>query len=578
LRQWLSGYEIANKTAGGTGLDHLGHLPAHLSQPETITRNVNALADSLKPVWSPAEQARLISALSAIPANQYETWFQVGMALKDLGWERSDGTDLGFVIWDEWSQTCREKYAQAACETKWNSFRRLGVSVGTLYHLAQQHGWNGGAPALSGPISGTQQHQQLNGANGLNGHANGHQALPAAFGGQQAIFFPDLDEKKRPRPTYTNAIVAVEGAGIVCEHDLFHNRMLVAGEPLAQWNQSELSDNVVMVVRTLVRQRFGFDPGKINTGDACQFLCLKNRFDPVLDYLDELKWDGMPRLDRWMPAYLGATENEYTTAVSRLSLIAAVRRARQPATKFDQIIVLEGPTEGRGKSTAIKILAGPENFSDQKILGVDDRKQQELTEGVWLYEIAELTGMNRAEVEHVKAFASRDTDRARAAYARFQTSQRRRTVFFATTNRTDDYLISDTGNRRFWPVLTRNIDLEGLSRDRDQLWAEASAREARGESHLLPERLYEIAAAEQSARMTSDAWLDPITNYISLKNPPDVSIMDVLCDNQFLRLDPSNIGQREQNRAAGILRGLKFVRFQKRMPSGTIAWRYRRQA
>jgi hypothetical protein len=58
---------------------------------------------------------------------------------------------------------------------------------------------------------------------------------------------------------------------------------------------------------------------------------------------------------------------------------------------------------------------------------------------------------------------------------------------------------------------------------------------------------------------------------------PDVSIMDVLCDNQFLRLDASSIGQREQNRAASILRGLKFARFQKRMPNGAIAWRYKRQ-
>jgi hypothetical protein len=39
--------------------------------------------------------------------------------------------------------------------------------------------------------------------------------------------------------------------------------------------------------------------------------------------------------------------------------VSAVRRAREPGCKFDQIIVFEGP-EGNGKSSAIEILAGKE--------------------------------------------------------------------------------------------------------------------------------------------------------------------------------------------------------------------------
>ena len=59
----------------------------------------------------------------------------------------------------------------------------------------------------------------------------------------------------------------------------------------------------------------------------------------------------------------------------------------QPGTKFDQIVVLEG-IEGRGKSTAIEILAGQRKFLRSKILGSTDRQQQEAMSGVWLYEIA----------------------------------------------------------------------------------------------------------------------------------------------------------------------------------------------
>src|SRR5216684_7138124 len=565
LRQWSQGYEISNKPRNDFA--HLGSLPTHLLLP--VQRDISQTAsEALKTVWFPAEQSRLISALSAIDVKSsgYEDYLRIGFAIHSLGWDRSDGTSIAFDIWDEWCAQS-EHYNKAGLEAKWKNFDRTArgdINIGTLYHLAQQRGWNGGAPD---PTSKT-----------LNGHANGvngSTALPAAFGGLQPIFFPDRTEEGRPKPTYTNAIVAVEGLGIICEHDVFHNRLLVAGEPLVHWSTPELSDNVVHILRSLIRHRFGFDPNKINTADACQFLCLKNAFDPILDYLDELKWDSQPRLDDWLTTYMGAVSTEFSRAVARLSLIAAVRRAREPATKFDQIIVLEGPTEGKGKSTAIKILAGAENFSDQKILGVDDRKQKELTEGVWLYEISELTGMNRAEVEHVKAFASRDTDRARPAYGRFQVSQKRRTVFFASTNRTADYLISDTGNRRFWPVLTGHIDLAGLARDRDQIWAEAAAREASRESHLLPEYLWKAAGEEQAGRMTTDAWREPILQYLSLKSREDVGIMEVLVDNQFLQLKPGEVGQREQNRAASILRGLEFVRFQKRLADGQRVWRYR---
>ncbi len=573
LKQWSQGYEIVHKTS--EGFPNLGSLPTYLLLPDQ--RDISQTAsEALKTVWSPAEQSRLISALSAIDVKScgYEDYLRIGFAIHSLGWDRSDGTSIAFDIWDEWCAQS-EHYNKTGLEAKWKNFDRTArgdINIGTLYHLAQQRGWNGGAPDPSSPsgYAGRSPSPEP-----LNGHANGSTAFPAAFGGLQPIFFPDRTEEGRPKPTYTNAIVAVEGLGIICEHDLFHNRMLVAGAPLAQWSTPELSDNVVHILRSLIRHRFGFDPNKINTADACQFLCLKNAFDPILDYLDELKWDGQPRLDDWLTTYMGAVSTEFCRAVARLSLIAAVRRAREPATKFDQIIVLEGPTEGKGKSTAIKILAGAENFSDQKILGVDDRKQQELTEGVWLYEISELTGMNRAEVEHVKAFASRDTDRARPAYGRFQVSQKRRTVFFASTNRTADYLISDTGNRRFWPVLTGHIDLVGLARDRDQLWAEAAGREAKGESHLLPEYLWKAAGEEQAGRMTTDAWREPILQYLGLKPREDVGIMEVLVDNQFLQLKPGEVSQREQNRAASILRGLEFVRFQKRMTDGQRIWRYR---
>ncbi len=91
---------------------------------------------------------------------------------------------------------------------------------------------------------------------------------------------------------------------------------------------------------------------------ACVQLALENRFDPVVDYLNGLKWDGIGRIDAWLTTYCGAVDTELNRAIGRIALVALVRRARQPGCKFDQIIVLESP-EGYFKSTALSILAGP---------------------------------------------------------------------------------------------------------------------------------------------------------------------------------------------------------------------------
>jgi predicted P-loop ATPase len=168
--------------------------------------------------------------------------------------------------------------------------------------------------------------------------------------------------------------------------------------------------------------------------------------------------------------------------------------------------VLEGP-EGRNKSTAIETMAGKENFSDQHILGVSDKEAQENLQGVWLYEIADLTGIRKADADKVKAFASRTTDRARPAYGRFRLDQKRRCVIFASTN-DEQYLQSHNGNRRFWPIKTGEIDIARLKADRDQLWAEAAHQEAKGVSIVLPKALWADATAEQAKRLEHDAWED----------------------------------------------------------------------
>jgi hypothetical protein len=97
----------------------------------------------------------------------------------------------------------------------------------------------------------------------------------------------------------------------------------------------------------------------------------------------------------------------------------------------------------KSKPGAVRILAGEENFSDNEVLGLEKREQQEAVKGVWIYELSELEGMRKADVTHIKLFISKTVDSARPAYGRGRVDRRRRCIFVATTN--EGTLVTDFG-------------------------------------------------------------------------------------------------------------------------------------
>jgi putative DNA primase/helicase len=99
-----------------------------------------------------------------------------------------------------------------------------------------------------------------------------------------------------------------------------------------------------------------WSPTKVK--DALLSAASERVFHPIRDYLDSLPvWDGTERVDTLLIDYLGAEDNSYTRAVMRKTLVAAVARIYEPGTKFDYILVLNGP-QGIGKSTFFAKLGG----------------------------------------------------------------------------------------------------------------------------------------------------------------------------------------------------------------------------
>ncbi len=90
--------------------------------------------------YSEAEETRLRSALTHIPANERDTWRDIGFALHSLDWG-----DKGFEIWTDWSRTCPDRFNEADQQTTWESFDRpydgARITIGTLFHKASEAGW-----------------------------------------------------------------------------------------------------------------------------------------------------------------------------------------------------------------------------------------------------------------------------------------------------------------------------------------------------------------------------------------------------------------------------------------------------
>jgi len=311
----------------------------------------------------------------------------------------------------------------------------------------------------------------------------------------------------RQRATVRAARIALGQLGVSVSYDEFADRYLIQGLP---GFGAALDDAALNRLRFIVEERWRLSYGKERWADIVTDFARLKSFHPVRDYLKNLQWDGTHRLDSWLVTYAGAEDNEYTHAVGALVLVAAVRRVRQPGCKFDEMPVFESP-QGTNKSSALALMAVNEDwFADDLPLDSDSKVVMERIAGRWIVELAELKGMRRGAVEHVKAMVSRRVDKARLAYARLPTMQPRQCVFFGTTN-DDKYLRDMTGNRRFWPVQIDKFNLEALGRDRDQLWAEAAAREAEGVSIRLPEHLWAVASGEQSRRLLEDPFYEVLS-------------------------------------------------------------------
>lgn len=246
-------------------------------------------------------------------------------------------------------------------------------------------------------------------------------------------------------------------------------------------------------------------------------------FDPLVSMLEELrgKWDGHPRLKNVLQRVAGVKDTEWTRIVFRKWMISAVARIRDPGCKVDTMMILEG-SQGFKKSTFFSTLIPHQRYFSDGVSKVknDVETIRLIHSGPLIFELGELSGLRKQEVDEIKAFLSAREDHLRPLYEAPR-KVLRRCVFVGSTN-LDDYLRDSTGGRRFWPVeVTCVIDIATVESEREQWWAEALAAYEAGEEWWI-ESVEEkaLAKVEQDKRFQDDAWTPAVVPWLDDRAEP----------------------------------------------------------
>lgn len=349
----------------------------------------------------------------------------------------------------------------------------------------------------------------------------------------------ELDKQGKIKDTLDNIVLIIRNDPELQSLAFNKHRDGIDARNGLPWNQMKEgwndSDNAALKV--YISNKYGvYSPTK--TKDAILAVAAERAYHPIKEYLDNLsEWDGIDRVETLLVDYFGATDNSYTKAVTRKTMVAAVARIYHPGTKFDSVLILNGP-QGIGKSTFFAKLAG-DWFSDSLTLtDMKDKAGPEKLQGYWMLELGELAGMRKTDVEVVKSFISRCDDKYRASYGVNVESHPRQCVIVGSTNAESGFLRDITGNRRFWPV---RISGNGKKKawqmsvyDVEQIWAETLVLYEKGEKLYLEGDDVHLATSEQDDAMESDEREGLVRTYLDTLLPEDWDTMSAYERRNFL--------------------------------------------
>lgn len=254
--------------------------------------------------------------------------------------------------------------------------------------------------------------------------------------------------------------------------------------------------------------------------DAIVTIAANNAYSPIIEKIESVEWDGIPRIETLLTKVMGAEDSEYTRNVSEILFSGIINRIYNPGCKYDYVVTLISKEQGKFKSTFVSLLGL--GFGNEIKYIKNDKDTMESLLGSTVVELPELV-VNQKNEDFLKAFVSSTSDRFRKAYGHHAQTYKRTCVFVGTTNR-EKFVHDTSGGRRFLPVVV-NPDvvynwshIEEIKNDILQCYAEAKFKLIDGNGTLAtcekPELHKEFVKHQNSIR-SDYCEAELIANYLN---------------------------------------------------------------
>jgi predicted P-loop ATPase len=245
--------------------------------------------------------------------------------------------------------------------------------------------------------------------------------------------------------------------------------------------------------------------------DYVKVIADRNSYNPVCDWITSKPWDGVTRLPAIYKTVKASMDDGLKCQLMYRWLMSAVASVFMPAGFTSHgVLVFTGP-QGQGKTSWVKSLVPQSLGVVLEGAAIDPNNKDTVVNVVshWLVEFGELDGtFRKADIARLKSFVTQAVDKLRRPYDRIESEYQRRCVFFASVNESQ-YLVDDTGNRRWWTIPVTGINYShGI--DAQQLWAELLTHFQAGAQHwLMPEEQDALNSLNENHEAT-----DPISEQI----------------------------------------------------------------
>lgn len=278
-------------------------------------------------------------------------------------------------------------------------------------------------------------------------------------------------------------------------------------------------------------------PAQEQLNGVIDMVAQDHSFHPVVEYLEGLEWDGVSRIETYLPGAADA----YTRRVARLVAVQAVARALDPGVKVDNCLILTG-RQGLGKSWFVETMVRGWTCTLGPIEGSGLRDTVMAMTRSWVTVADEGFAMKKADAEALKQFVTLTHDVIRLPYAREHVKLPRRQVIWGTTNDAV-FLRAQEGNRRFLIVeVAEKLDFGKYTDEYvNQVWAEAvhiwkTSRDKYGlkdnpelflssEEEAAAESVRSMATEEDSMTGLIQAYLDTLVpaNWVEMSPEERIS-------------------------------------------------------